>query len=222
MLGAGGVPASAVAAVALNVTLTEASAPGYVQVIPSDGRTALGSSSNLNASHADQTVANVVIVPVGADGSVTLYTQSGAHLVVDVSGYYTDAAAPPSVSGLFVPSTPTRLLDTRLVPGAPVASAGAILVEPGGPAGAGTGIDITHAAAIVTNLTATEASGPGYVQAVPTGRAAFGSSSSLNVEEAGQTIANAAQITLGDNHNASLFAQTSTHLICDMSGWYTI
>ncbi len=219
VLGAGGVPASGVGAVAMNVTLTEADRPGFVQVIPTGGPTAVGASSNLNASHAGQTVANMVIVPVGSDGSVTLFTHAGGQLVVDITGYYTDTSAVPSVSGLFVAAPPTRLLDTRGAdrPG----PGGAVVVDPSQDAGQLAVIDVLLASALVTNLTATEAAAPGFVQAVPTNGASFGSSSNLNVERPGQTIANAAQVTLGSDHTLTLFTQTGTHLICDVTGWYT-
>src|SRR5688500_18132490 len=46
MLGRGGVPASGVVAVLLNVTLAEAQGPGFVQVFPT-GQAAVGASSNL-------------------------------------------------------------------------------------------------------------------------------------------------------------------------------
>jgi hypothetical protein len=220
VLGVAGVPPSGVSAVAMNITLTEAAQAGYVQVIPTGGPTAVGASSNLNASHAGQTIANMVIVPVGSDGTVTLFAHAGGHLVADITGYYTDASALPTVSGLFVPATPTRLLDTRLLGPTPSAGA-AVVVDPSQQPGQQAAIDVTKAAALVTNLTATEASAPGYVQALPTNQAAFGSSSNLNVEHDGQTIANAAQITLGTDHTVTLYTQTGTHLICDVSGWYT-
>lgn len=34
-----------------------------------------------------RTQPNAAILPVGPDGSISLYTQSGAHLLADVSGY---------------------------------------------------------------------------------------------------------------------------------------
>ena len=100
-------PGSGVAAVALNVTATEATADGYVQVVPTGGATLLGTSSNLNAA-AGQTIANMVIVPVGPDGKVTLYTSGGTHLLADVTGWFTDASAADSTVGLFTPVSPDR------------------------------------------------------------------------------------------------------------------
>jgi hypothetical protein len=220
LAGVGGLPATGVSAVALNVTLTEATAPGFVQVIPTGGATEPGRSSNLNAEQADATIANLAIVPVGADGSVTLFTQSGTHLVVDVAGYFTDSSAAPSLSGLFVPATPTRLLDTRLTSPGPIAAGGTATVETTGGAGLAAGIRPGRVAAVVANLTATEAEGPGYVQGIPTNHGIFGSSSNVNIQHAGQTIANAAMLTVGDGDDVTLFTFNATHLICDVAGWF--
>jgi hypothetical protein len=43
----------------------------------------------LNLSAAGQTRCNAVLVPVGADGTIQLFSQSGTHFVVDVSGWVT-------------------------------------------------------------------------------------------------------------------------------------
>jgi hypothetical protein len=219
--GTAGVPATGVSAVALNVTLTEATAPGFVQVIPTDGATAPGQSSNLNAEHAGQTIANFVIVPIGGDGSVTVFTQSGTHLVVDVAGYYTDATSDASLTGLFVPASPTRLLDTRQTSPAPVGGGQSVPVEATGAAGAGAGVVAGQVAAIVGNLTATEAGAPGYVQALPTNHGTFGNSSNLNIDHQGQTIANAGVFTVGAGDAVTLYTFASTHIILDISGWFT-
>ena len=64
----GGVPASGVSAVALNVTATEGTLPSFITVYPTgSGRP---TASNLNTS-ANQTIANMVIVPVGTNGQVS-------------------------------------------------------------------------------------------------------------------------------------------------------
>ena len=85
--GRGGVPATGVSAVVLNVTVTAPTTSGFVTVY-ADG-TALPGVSNLNFVKA-QTVPNLVIAPVGANGKVALYNGSvcTVHLIGDVSGYY--------------------------------------------------------------------------------------------------------------------------------------
>ncbi len=71
VLGAGGVPAAGVEAVVLNVTVTQASASGYVTVYP-DGVTR-PTASNLNFV-AGQTIPNLVVAPVGGTARSTCTT----------------------------------------------------------------------------------------------------------------------------------------------------
>jgi hypothetical protein len=88
VLGKGGLPASGVGAVALNVTVTEAENPsvggGYVTVFPCGTRP---NASNINFV-AGQTVANSVIAPVSATGDICFYVYGTAQLLADVSGYF--------------------------------------------------------------------------------------------------------------------------------------
>ncbi|WP_441250627.1 hypothetical protein [Kitasatospora sp. McL0602] len=105
--GVGPLPANGVTAVALNVTVTGPQGGGYLTAFP-DG-TSLPTASNLNYSPG-QTVANAVIVPVGADGKIKIYNGSwgSADVVVDVVGYYS-----PSGASAYLPIAPFRWLDTR-------------------------------------------------------------------------------------------------------------
>jgi hypothetical protein len=81
--GAGGVPASGVAAVALNVTVTEPVAGGYLVVYPCGE---VPTASNLNFA-AGQTVPNAVLAKVDGSGNVCLLSPLDTHLVVDVTAY---------------------------------------------------------------------------------------------------------------------------------------
>jgi SpoIID/LytB domain protein len=85
VLGRGGIPASGVSAVVLNVTAVAPSAPTYITVWGSGG--ARPGISNLNAG-AGTVVPNLVVTAVGPDGKVNLYNNRGdAGLVVDVVGW---------------------------------------------------------------------------------------------------------------------------------------
>ena len=85
--GVGGVPASGVSAVVLNVTATAPSVSGHLTVYP-DGAS-VPSTSNLNFS-AGETVPNLVIAPVGSDGKVDFYNGSSGsvQVIADVSGWF--------------------------------------------------------------------------------------------------------------------------------------
>ncbi|MEO6122472.1 MAG: hypothetical protein ABIR32_02090, partial [Ilumatobacteraceae bacterium] len=63
-------------------------------------------ASTLNVTFAGQHIANLAIVPLGADGRVSLFSQSGAHLLADVAGWFTDTSQSASTAGLFVPLDP--------------------------------------------------------------------------------------------------------------------
>lgn len=104
--GNGGVP-SGVKAVALNVTVTNPNNEGHLTVFPS-GQSA-PTASNLNF-RGGQTIANSVIVPVGADGRIEVRNGSwgAADVIVDVVGYYSDSA-----TSAYLPLPPERIVDTR-------------------------------------------------------------------------------------------------------------
>ena len=81
-----GIPATGVSAAVLNVTAVDTTRPGYFTVYPSDK--ARPSASSINFPKA-WTGANMVTVPVGADGKVKVYNHGGkAHLIIDVLGWY--------------------------------------------------------------------------------------------------------------------------------------
>lgn len=84
--GAAGVPASGVTAVVINVTVTNPSHNSFLTLFPAG--TSVPKASNLNFA-AGQTIANLVVVKVGAGGAVNLTNAIGTTDVVgDVVGYY--------------------------------------------------------------------------------------------------------------------------------------
>jgi hypothetical protein len=213
--GRGGVPDRGVAAVVLNVTATDSAAAGYVTVWPS------GSSrpivSNLNLERAGQTIPNQVIVPLGADGGVSLFTDGGTHLIVDVAGWINDATEGTGNSGLFVPVAPVRTLDTRpntrLNWSGSKPTADALVSMGYRESGAGV-------SAYVANVTVTEASAPGFVTAYPSDQRRP-TASNLNAVQTGQTIANHVTVSVGyPGQDVLLYTDRGTHLIADVNGFF--
>lgn len=213
--GAGGVPISGVSAVVMNVTAAGPTSDGFVQVSPTG--IAVGDTSNLNPEK-NRTIANLVVVPLGVGGKVDvktyLYEQTGSvDLLADVVGYFTDSTAPSSSAGLFVPIVPTRALDTRLPPPKPEVGAGQTVgvnfasVAPG-------------AAAIAGNLTSAGGGPGGFLQLAPT-IGVPGASSSLNTSYENQTIANAVVSPITASGTAQIYTYGSTHMILDVTGWFT-
>jgi hypothetical protein len=110
ILGRGGVPASGVGSVALNVTAARPSEAGFLTVWPAGQPRPNASSLNFTPG---LTVPNMVIVPVGAGGQISIVNESGTtDVLVDVLGWF---PVGPSFTGL----TPARLLDTRIPPPPP-------------------------------------------------------------------------------------------------------
>ncbi len=80
-----GVP-TAIRAAVLNITVTEATGPGFVTVYPCGGVRPIASTLNYGKG---TTVANLAVATTTTDGKVCIYTQTATHLVVDLSGYHT-------------------------------------------------------------------------------------------------------------------------------------
>ena len=201
-----GVPADAVA-MALNVTITESSAPGFVTEFPA-GRQ-MPTSSILNVDQAGQTRAAAGIFPVSSSG-VALFVSGGGHIVVDLLGYFTGASAGSGTDGLFTAFDPSRLLDTRgqspLGNGVPL--------YPGG----GLELSVSQGGSIAYNVTSVDGTG-GYVTAFPAGTTRP-TTSTVNSVGGGDVVANFA-ITQVSNRGLGFFSQSQTHLLADVQGWFS-
>jgi hypothetical protein len=214
--GRGGVPATGVSAVVLNVTVTAPSAPiSHLTVFPTGQ--ALPLASNLNFV-AGETVPNLVVVKLGAGGKVSLFNAEGSvHVIADVAGWYDDGSA--ASGARYNPVTPARILDTRDGNGAP-----AVALGPGATldlqvTGRG-GVPATGVSAVVLNVTVTAPSAPiSHLTVFPTGEA-LPLASNLNFV-AGQTVPNLVVVKLGTGGKVSLYnAAGSVHVIADVAGWY--
>src|SRR4029079_10366197 len=95
---------SGAGSVALNLTVTEPAAPGYVTVSPWDVTRVLASNVNFTSG---QPVANAVIAKVAANGTVCLFSSVDTHLVVDADGC--SSSSDPSLIGV----VPARLMACR-------------------------------------------------------------------------------------------------------------
>jgi hypothetical protein len=212
--GRGGVPASGVSAVVLNVTVAGSTGGGWITAY-ADGA-AHPTASNLNFV-AGQIVPNLVVVPVGANGRVDLYNSAGStQLVADVEGYYLSGT--PTEPGAFVSLAPARLLDTRIGNGAPVGAVG-----PGGVVslqvtGRG-GVPASGVSAVVLNVTVAGSTGGGWITAYADG-AAHPTASNLNFV-AGQIVPNLVVVPVGANGRVDLYNSAgSTQLVADVEGYY--
>jgi hypothetical protein len=201
--------------VILNLTATETKAAGFVTGWSGVG--AVPKTSSLNVNGPAETVANMVVVPVAADGTISLYSLSATHLLADVLGYVTDASATKSTTGLFVPLAPARVFDTRESepapgPKGPIPSNASITTTIAGVGGIpGT------AGGVVLNLTMVSTA-PGFITMWPTGDTRR-TTSNVNAAAAGDVRANGAILALGDGGDLDAYALTSAHLIGDVFGY---
>jgi hypothetical protein len=216
VLDHGGVPASGVGAVVLHVTVTGATGSGHVTAYP--GGTALPNVSTLNVTAA-QNITNMTVVPVGADGGVSLrYTGSGTvHLVADVAGWTTAGA--PTEPGMTGTLAPARLMDTRTGLGGrttALPSGGLVHLQVTGRGGVPASVG-----SVTLNVTAVTPSTGGWLAVTPVDPGAGKvKTSSLNFV-AGQTIANS--VTTGVSPTGSIDLRLSTgpkaHVVVDVLAW---
>ena len=195
----------------MNVTVTEPEGSGFVTAYLCDRERP--TASNLNFV-AGQTVPNLVTVRLSAAGTVCLFASATTHLVADIAAWYSVNTAQG-----YHELPPDRILDTREPIGVP-----AIAKLVGGStmtlqvAGHG-GVPPTGALAVTMNVTVTEPAGAGFVTIFPCddGRP---EASNLNFS-AGETVPNLATVKLSAAGTVCLFSQTTTHLVADVSGFFT-
>ncbi|MEO5840343.1 MAG: ice-binding family protein [Acidimicrobiales bacterium] len=82
------VPAAGVAAVSLNVTVTDPSEAGFVTVYACGVREQV---SSVNYSQR-QTIANAVIAPVSTVGTICFFAHGFTELIVDINGWFASAS----------------------------------------------------------------------------------------------------------------------------------
>ncbi|MGR4881392.1 hypothetical protein ACIPUC_18570 [Streptomyces sp. LARHCF249] len=218
--GLRGVP-QGISAVALNVTVTNPKETGHLTVFPS-GQTA-PSTSSVNFT-AGQTIANSVIVPVGADGKISVRNGAwaGADVIVDVVGYYSQAS-----NGAYMPLAPGRMLDTR-DPSWPYGQLPARDWLPLEISGTEPGI-----AGYVLNTTVTNTQGAGFLSVAPDPNSVEDYENGTWVEPArpgastlnwtaGKTVPNLVQASAGTTGIVDFWNQgwEPVDLVVDIFGYY--
>jgi hypothetical protein len=202
----GGVPADATA-LAVMVTITGSTSSGYLTVYPAGMGRPNVSTTNTDAPFQTRTATQIASVsPAG----VQVFSSAGGHIIVDVVGYFTGPSAASDTVGLFIPATPTRILDTRtglrLYPGRRV------VVATAGVTGAGV-------AAVATNITVAETGPIGWVTAWAAQTEQPGTPA-VSYDDRGETVANS-NITSVSTAGISIASTTGTHAIIDITGWFT-
>jgi hypothetical protein len=209
----GGVPASGVSAVAVNIMIRSGSVGGFVTAYPTGSPRP--HTSNVNFAPG-QTVAQMAVVAVNGAGQFTIEASAPAHFVVDVEGYFTtpDTA---STRGLFNPVNPARILDFRNRSGAGSLGPGGIaLLQVTGHAG----VPAKGVSAVVINTTVTGPTSTGYVTDYPTGSTRPAMPTLIFAP--GQTVANRAIVPVGAGGTISIYNGSGiTRPVIDITGYFT-
>lgn len=206
VLGKGGVPASGVSAVVLNVTAVNSSVPAHLRVWPAG--TTMPNASVLNTS-TSRTQASQVTVGVGGEGKVSVYNANGTtHYIVDVLGYYTtDTAA----SARYTAVDPVRALDSRASTAIAPGTTRAVDVA------AALGVPAGSLSAVAVNVTSTRPAGNGYVVAY--GAGALPATSTVNLVP-GADVANRSVVPVVNGKITVGVQGSASHVIVDVVGWY--
>ncbi|HYA00336.1 MAG TPA: CHAP domain-containing protein [Candidatus Binatia bacterium] len=214
--GVDSVPLDATAVV-LNVTVTDPTQASYLSVYPAGEPTPV--ISNLNFT-SGETVPNLAVVEVGANGQVELYNSAGTvQVVVDLEGYF--EASGGGSAGTYSALTPGRITDTRKGSGEP--NAGHRLTQ-GGTLnvqvdGAG-GVPAAGVSAVSLNVTVTDTSRASYLTAYPNGTAQP-LASNLNWSP-GDTVANRVIVPVGTGGQVSFYNATgNVDLVIDVDGYFS-
>ncbi|MEZ5266032.1 MAG: hypothetical protein R2755_30560 [Acidimicrobiales bacterium] len=132
--------------------------------------------------------------------------------MIDVVGWFETGAG----GARFHPVAPVRTLDTRIAPGACRWRA----ARTSAPRWPGPRRAWTRAVAVVGNLTVTEAAGPAFITAWPSGEAQPWASVQNTV--AGTTRANQAMVKVGTNGQVDVANSAgAVHVIIDVVGYFS-
>ena len=205
--GHGGTPVD-LSAAALNITVDNADADGFLTAFPCDQ--SRPTASNLNYI-VGKTVPNLVIAKPSPSGTVCLYSSATAHLLVDVSGYF------PAGSTYTPVANPTRIVDTR--EGLGVSAVGPVGVKSTLqiPMWSANGIP-NSVPSVAINVTMANARGGGFVTVYP---CASGLPEASNVNAgSGATVANSVIASPDDTGKVCLYSENATDLIVDVAGYF--
>lgn len=199
-------------AVTATVTVTQSDGDVYVTAYPCGAPVPATSTNNVGPGRDRAAPA---IVGLSPDGTLCVYSSAGAHLIVDITGWFGPDGASSSTP-LVLPASPLdrlhpmRLADSRIGLGG---------WNERFLAGEERRIDLVDAAGIGTtsvqlNVTTAEALNAGYLTVYPCG-SVRPTASSVNFAP-GVTETAAVTVGLGADGDVCVFASDPTHVIVDL------
>ncbi|MCU1393986.1 MAG: hypothetical protein JWM34_2414 [Ilumatobacteraceae bacterium] len=211
-------PKGATAAL-VNLTLTGAAVAGYATA-ESCGAAPVGQRTSSNGNVVPgQTVANLAVVPIDANGRFCLYRSQAMHSIVDVQGFFAPAKSAGSGGTLFNAVAPQRVMDTRVQ--SFCAPDGGCTAQ--GPVAAGARLAVgapmapPNAVAMLANLTVTDPTAGGYLTADSCTSLAAGPQTHSNANfAAGDTVANLGVVPVSASSTGPQFCTYSTSDVQDV------
>lgn len=195
--GMGGVPGN-VAAVTVTVSAIDPAGKGWLTVWPCGQTMPLASTVNF---YAGDEVANSATVPLGAGGSLCVYTSAATHVVVDVAGWWDANGLPGRMTDA------VRALETRTGP------------RPG----AGTTVDVSlvghvpaGTSAVIANLTTVQPVATGPVVAWDCAAAGDGLTTLAGTVMNRAAVAAVGLGDTGAGAGVCLTTSVSSHLLVDV------
>jgi len=196
--------------VVMNVTVTAPVAAGFVAVFPCDVDE-IPNASNLNFV-VNQTVPNLVSVPVAYDGTVCMVTSATTDLIADLAGTYEFGGG-----SLGTAVAPERILDTRTGNGAAIGAVGAGQTVTLQVSGRG-GLPTSGMTAVTMNVTVAGPEASGYVTVSPCDQP-LPNASNLNFV-AQRDVPNLVTVKVSPVGTVCLTTTAKTHLIADAAMWF--
>jgi hypothetical protein len=224
----GGVVPSTATAIVVNLTSIAPTARTYLAVYPTGGSQG---TSNVNPLPG-QVVATLVEVGIGTGGDITVYNNAGTiNIAIDIEGYVDSTS-----TGLFTPTAPTRICDTRASGGGvssnqcdnsspgqhPIGANGVLSFVV---SGSGSPVPTTGVTAVVFNLTAIGPSVPTDLAAYPGNLVKHPLVSNVNLQP-GQAVANRVIVPVpsgcsGATCTVRLWNSAGTvNVAVDIDGWF--
>jgi len=207
-----------VSGVAINITATGADGAGFVTAFACGQARPVASNVNHRAA---QSVSNMAMVALAADGRVCFYSHARTHLVVDVFATIGSDGPPDATVTI---RSPVRIVDTRIGLGASPSSAIGPLpamrefVVPIDVSLADSGrAGSTVAGLALLNVTAVHPSADGWLAVRPCGTT-LPEISNLNVE-AGSITPGHVVAAVGTSGSVCIVSMVSTDVVVDLLGW---
>ena len=190
-------------AVAATLTVTGGSDAGFLTAFPCSGTIPVASNVNWQRG---ETVAGAVFVPVAANDTFCVFTNSPVDVIVDITGVFN-----ATNTLRFTPVTPTRMVDTRVGTGGWR-----------GHQGVGQTIEIgaapDAAEAVTGTITQISPGVDGYLTGTTCGQPP-GATSSVNGAR-GSVMANSLTVGLSAGGNLCITSLAAAHTLFDTTGWW--